>query len=35
MNIFEKRVLRRILVPKREKVTGMWEKLCNEDLHNL
>jgi hypothetical protein len=29
------RVLRRIFGPKRDKVTGDWRKLQNEELHNL
>jgi hypothetical protein len=33
--VFENRVLRRIFVPKRDKVTGGWRKLHNEELHNL
>jgi hypothetical protein len=33
--VFENRVLRRILGPKRDKVTGDWRKLHNEELHNL
>jgi hypothetical protein len=32
---FENRVLRRILGPKRDEVTGGWRKLHNEELHNL
>jgi hypothetical protein len=28
-------VLRRILRPKREEVTGEWRKLYKEELHNL
>jgi hypothetical protein len=28
-------VLRRILGPKRDEVTGSWRKLHNEELHNL
>jgi hypothetical protein len=28
-------VLRRILGPKRDEVTGCWRKLHNEELHNL
>jgi hypothetical protein len=28
-------VLRRILEPKRDEVTGGWRKLHNEELHNL
>jgi hypothetical protein len=33
--LFENRVLRRIFGPKRDKVTGEWRKLHNEELHNL
>jgi hypothetical protein len=33
--VFENRVLRRILGPKREEVTGGWRKLHKEELHNL
>jgi hypothetical protein len=33
--VFEKRVLRRIFVLKRDEVTGDWRKLHNEELHNL
>jgi hypothetical protein len=33
--VFENRVLRRIFVPKMEKVTGEWRKLHNEELHDL
>jgi hypothetical protein len=33
--VFEKRVLRRILGPKRDEVTGGWRKLHNEELHGL
>jgi hypothetical protein len=33
--VFENRVLRRILGPKRDDVTGGWRKLHNEELHNL
>jgi hypothetical protein len=29
------RVLRRIFGPKRDRVTGGWRKLYNEELHNL
>jgi hypothetical protein len=29
------RVLRRIFEPKRDRVTGGWRKLHNEELHNL
>jgi hypothetical protein len=31
----ENRVLRRIFGRKRDKVTGEWRKLHNEELHNL
>jgi hypothetical protein len=30
--VFENRVLRRVFGPKRNKVTGEWRKLHNEDL---
>ena len=33
--VFENRVLRRILGPKRDEVTGEWRKLRNEELGNL
>jgi hypothetical protein len=33
--VFENRVLRRIFGPKRDKVTGGWKKLYNEELHNF
>jgi hypothetical protein len=33
--VFEKRVLRSIFGPKKEKVTGGWRRLHNEELHNL
>jgi hypothetical protein len=33
--VFEKRVLRRILGPKREEVVERWRRLYNEELHNL
>jgi hypothetical protein len=33
--VFENRVLRRIFEPKRDRVTGGWRKLHNEELHNL
>jgi hypothetical protein len=35
LRVFENRVLRRIFGPKRDKVTGKWRKLHNEELHNL
>jgi hypothetical protein len=33
--VFENRVLRTILGPKRDEVTGEWRKLHNEELHDL
>jgi hypothetical protein len=33
--VFENRVLRRIVGPKRDEVTGEWRKLHNEELHDL
>jgi hypothetical protein len=35
LRVFENKVLRRIFGPKRDKVTGDWRKLHNEELHNL
>jgi hypothetical protein len=35
MSVFENRVLRRILRPKRHEVIGSWRKPHNEELHNL
>jgi hypothetical protein len=32
--VFENRVLRRILGPRRDEVTGDWRKLHNEELHD-
>jgi hypothetical protein len=33
--VFENRVLRRIVGPKRDEVTGGWRKLHNEELQNF
>jgi hypothetical protein len=33
--VFENRVLRKILGPKRDEVTGGWKKFLNEELQNL
>jgi hypothetical protein len=33
--VFENRMLRRILGPKRDEVTGKWRKLHNKELHNF
>jgi hypothetical protein len=35
LRVFENRVLRRIFGPKRDKMTGDWRKLHNEELHSL
>jgi hypothetical protein len=35
MFLFENRVLRRILGPKRDEVTGEWRKLHNKELRDL
>jgi hypothetical protein len=35
LKVFENRVLRRIFGPQRDKVTGGWRKLHNEECHNL
>jgi hypothetical protein len=35
LRVFENRVLRRIISPKRYEVTGEWRKLHNEELHDL
>jgi hypothetical protein len=33
--VFENRVLKRILGPKRDEMTGGWRKLHNEELRDL
>jgi hypothetical protein len=35
LGVFENRVLRRILGPRRIEDKGNWRKLSNEELHNL
>jgi hypothetical protein len=35
LRVFENRVLRRVLGPKRDEVTGEWRNLHNGELHNL
>jgi hypothetical protein len=35
LRVLENRVLRRILGPKRNEMTGGWRKLHNEELHGL
>jgi hypothetical protein len=33
--VYENRVLRRVLGPKRDEVTAEWRKLHNEELNDL
>jgi hypothetical protein len=33
--VFENRVLRRVLGPKRDEVTGEWRKLHNEEFRDF
>jgi len=35
LRVFENRVLRRVFGPKRDKVTGEWRKLHNEELRDI
>jgi hypothetical protein len=35
LRVFENRVLRRILGPKRDEATKKWRKLQNEELNDL
>ena len=35
LRVFENRVLRRILRPRRDEVTGEWRKLHNKELNYL
>jgi hypothetical protein len=35
LKVFDNKVLGRIFVPKRDKVTGGWRKLHNEELRDL
>jgi hypothetical protein len=35
LRVFENRVLRRIIGPKWDEVTGEWRKLHNEELNDL
>ena len=35
LKVFENRVLRKVFGPKRDKVTGKWIKLRNEELNDL
>jgi hypothetical protein len=33
LRVFEDRMLRRLVGPKRDEITGGWRKLHNEELH--
>jgi hypothetical protein len=35
LTVFQNRVLRRIIRPKRDEVTGGWRRLHNEELRDL
>jgi len=35
LRVCENRLLRRVFGPKRDEVTGIWEKLHNEELSYL
>jgi hypothetical protein len=35
LRVFENRVLRRVFGPKRDKATGEWRRLHNEELNDL
>jgi hypothetical protein len=35
LRVFENRVLREIVGPKREEITGEWRKLHNDELYDL
>jgi hypothetical protein len=35
LRVYENRVLRRIFWPERDKVTGEWRTLHNEELYDL
>jgi hypothetical protein len=35
LKMFDNRMLRRIFGPKRNKITGDWRQVHNEELHNL
>jgi hypothetical protein len=34
LEVFEKRLLRKIFGPKRDEVTGEWRRLHNEELYD-
>jgi hypothetical protein len=35
LEVFDNMVLRKIFVPKRDKVTGDWRRLHNEELYHF
>jgi len=35
LRLFENKMLRRVFGPKRDKVTGEWRKLYNEELNDM
>jgi hypothetical protein len=35
LGVFENRMLKKIFESKRDKVTGKWRRLYNEELYNL
>jgi hypothetical protein len=35
LKVFENKVLRRIVGPRRDEIMGGWRQLHNEELHNL
>jgi hypothetical protein len=35
LRVLENRVLRRLIGPKRDEVTGEWRKVHNEELNDL
>jgi len=35
LRVFENRVLRRVFEPKRDKMTGEWRNVHNEELNDL
>jgi hypothetical protein len=35
LRLFKSRVLRRIVEPKRDELTGEWRKLINEEINDL
>jgi hypothetical protein len=35
LRVFENRVLRGVMGPKRDEVTGEWRRLHNEELNDL